>query len=163
MRPKPLLLPVMALLAGAAAPAGGDATWLASISGLDMAPGEYVESFSIDTWGVRILAICNIPPGWEITAGGGAAQDGVIAGGGGHGVAFLDRARLGELRDLAIVRLDGAITTAATGSSPAIGPPTFSGVADIGAYGSERSRKQRLDHTNVSLTPAAACPALRPR
>lgn len=150
----------VALSAGVSGSANFDTTYLASITGLSIASDEYVEEFSIDTWGVRLLAVCRIPPGWTITAGGSAAQDGIMSGGGNHNVTFLDRARLDQLHGLVLLRLSGPIRMEEVRSSSAIVPATFSGMVRVGTYGSDKSRELRLDHTNVSLTPAIACPSM---
>lgn len=40
----------------------------------------WVDRFSIDTWGVRILAVCSIPEGWRITAGDYSDPAGILSG-----------------------------------------------------------------------------------
>jgi hypothetical protein len=153
------LLPAAAALAAAApAPAAGPRTYLASIEGIAIAANEYVDGFTIDTWGVEIVAVCHLPPGWEIRAGKQASPDGVIAGEASHGVTFLDRPRLGALRRLVLVRLYPPIQRRRTGDQPA----TFAGHARIGRYGViERRRQVALTWRNLRLTPASRCPPPR--
>lgn len=154
------LLPVAgALLATAAAPpAEGPRTYLASIAGIALGPNEFVDQFSIDTWGVEFVAICHLPPGWEIRAGREATPIGAIAGRASHGVTFLNRPRLRELEGLALIRIHGPLQPRPVGTRPA----TFAGRAGIGRYGvDERRREVRLTHANVRLVPAARCPPPR--
>jgi hypothetical protein len=131
-------------------------TYLLSIAGIALGPHEYVDGFSVDTWGVDFLAVCHFPPGWTIRAGRQASPDGVLAGEASHGATFLDRAWLRELRGLALVRIFGRVQPIRTGSIPA----TFAGRATIGSYGvnGEPSRRAMLGARNIRLVPAARCP-----
>ena len=158
MKVLPLLGLVAAFLLPTAARADQERIFLASITGIELAETEYLDGFSIDTWWVEVLAVCHLPPGWEIRAGKQASPDGAIAGEASHGVTFLNRASLSELRGLALVRLQGPVVRRREGNMP----PTFSGRARIGRYGTdERRREQGLTAANVGLAPATRCPAPR--
>ncbi len=129
-------------------------SYLASIEGIALAEGEFLDAFSIDTWGVDMIAVCRIPPGWEIRAGRMASPDGVVAGEASHGVTFLDARRLGPLRHLVLVGLRDP-PSEASGTLPA----TFAGRARIGRYGTDETRREvALGLANVRLEPATACP-----
>lgn len=155
MKALPLLGLAAALLLPFPARADQERTFLLSIAGIELAGNEYVDGFAIDTWGVEVLAVCRLPPGWEIRAGKQASPDGVIAGEASHGVTFLNRGRLGELRGLALVRLQAPVVRSRQGNMP----PTFSGRARIGRYGTDvRGREQVLTAANVGLAPATRCP-----
>ena len=154
---------VIALLIASPAVATPERTFLGSIEGITLGPKEYVNAFSIETWGVQIVATCQIPPGWTITAGSSADPTGRIAGEASLGVTYLDRTRLRQLEGLVLVRLDEpvhrhSIPQGKGGELPA----TFVGTAQIGRYGpTDRGRKQRLDYRNVRLLPASRCPVPR--
>lgn len=140
-------------------PQGERRTYLASVVGIALGPHEYVDGFRIDTWDVDFLAVCRLPPGWRIRAGRMASPDGVLAGEASHGVTFLDRMRLSELDDLALVRVLDPVQPEEIRSAGGIQPATFSGRATIGTYGDgEPRREQRLGAANIRLLPAARCP-----
>lgn len=149
-----------AIAAAAPAVAEEERTYIASVAGIALGPSEYVDGFTVDTWGVRVLAVCRIPPGWEIRAGRAASLDGVIAGRASHGVTFLNRARLSQLEGLALIRLDGPVQRREIRRGSISWPATFAGHAEIGTYGvDERRRRVRLADANIRLTPATRCPA----
>lgn len=152
-----------ALTIGSPSLAESQRTFLVSVEGVQVGVKEYVASFSIDTWGVEIVATCQIPPGWTITAGSRADPTGKIAGEASLGVTFLDRTRLKYLKRIALLRTYGPIQKY-TVRSPNIGmPATFAGTAVIGTYGTpEKTRIQKLDFRNLHLTPASRCPLPQP-
>ena len=153
---------VLALAASVSSAAARPRTFLASIADVSLGPNEYVDAFSIDTWGVTILAACRIPPGWTLTAGSGADPSGKIAGEASLGVTFLSRPYLRYLDAIVLLRLDGPVRKQALHLKDREYPATFEGSADIGTYGlDERTRKQPLTFRNVRLTPAVRCPPPR--
>jgi hypothetical protein len=124
-------------------------TYLASIN-VPLQSGERVESFSIDTWGVDVLAVCHIPSGWRITAGRSATPDGVIAGEGSHGTTWLGDTR--SLESLVLVGLYGPVQKTEIDSVPA----TFKGNALVQKPIVER--EVALTYENVRLVRADRCP-----
>jgi hypothetical protein len=152
----PLFWATLALLPAASAGAEPERTYLASVTGIALGPNEYVDAFAVNTWGVDFIAVCHIPPGWEVRAGRRASPDGVLAGRASHGVTFLGRAHLSQLGGLALIRLPGPVQRTRIGDVPA----TFSGHAEIGTYGTDddRHRQVRLSYANVRLVPATRCP-----
>ena len=154
-------LAITVAVASAGVPAAASArTYLASIVGLPLRAGEFMEKFSIDTWSVEVVAVCHFPPGWRLTVGKDASPDGIIAGEGSHGVAWLDRQRAKrELADLLVVRFDGAIYRQRVEEpGGAYRPASFNGTALFGAYGSDAERTIKLTYANLRLVPAAGCP-----
>ena len=148
--------------ASASPPAEQGGTYLLSITGIQIDENEYVDRFTLATWGVHFLSVCHLPPGWSITAGKSAAPDGAIEGEASHGVTFLDRHRLSELHGLALVRLyEGVRRSDIRATADGHMPATFAGDAGIGTYGRDDGprRQVRLTYANLRLTPAAACPA----
>jgi len=135
-----------------AATASGPATYLASIT-IPLDEHERLTSFRIDTWGVRFLAVCRIPLGWRVLAGGSAASDGVVMGDSSHGITWLNGTR--PLESLVLVRLEGPVRKTDVGAVPA----TFHGKAILDA-GDDKDRERPLSHANVQLTSAAQCPPL---
>jgi hypothetical protein len=157
-----LIAPAIALIVCTPASASARQTFLISLQGLQLGEKEYIDSFSIDTWGIEVIATCQIPPGWTITAGSSADPTGLIAGEPSLGVTFLDKARLKYLNGIVLIRMNGHITKYTRRLGGITQPATFIGKADIGTYGpSERTRTQKLDFHNINLIAASRCPAPR--
>jgi hypothetical protein len=159
MKKWPIAVPLLALAAMPAAAAEPSRTYLASIA-VPLSAGDRIDRFEIDTWGVDFLAVCRIPHGWRIKAGGSAAPDGRIEGEATHGITYIGRTA--ELQGLALVRLYGPVQKhdIRTGPGGRI-PATFAG--RLGLYrASGRSQEIKLGYSNVRLTPATRCPAWAP-
>jgi len=156
-----LLLALVAALAPASSARDPeDRLWLLSIGGITLGPAEYVDAFTIETWAVRIRAVCRIPHGWTIRAGGRASPDGVIAGEASHGVTFLADSRLAQLKRLVLVRIPAGAEMRDRLSEDRYQPLLFDGRAEIGTYGNDESRRRtaRIGRSNMRLTPAQRCP-----
>jgi hypothetical protein len=159
----PLLLAAAAAAALFATPAAAQEgeeegqTYLLSLA-LPLGPGDRSDGFRVATWGVDMLAICRIPPGWRIRAGRSANPEGVIEGEATHGVTWIaDTARL---EGLALVRLHGPVQARDRREGDALHPATFKcDVRLITAAG--KGRKRAIGADEVRLAPAAACPAPR--
>jgi hypothetical protein len=154
---------LIALLLASPAPAAQERTYLASVDGISLGPREYVDEFSIETWGVQVVATCQIPPGWTITAGYSADPTGTIAGEASLGVTFLNRSGLRYLNSLVLLRTDEPVRRHPVRQGiGGVLPATFVGTARIGKYGlTDQTRKQKLDYRNVHLVPASRCPVPR--
>jgi hypothetical protein len=153
---KRLLAWLVVVLCGIA-PSAHAKSYLVSLSGLKLGDNEYVDTFDISTWGVGFEAVCHFPPGWTLTVGRTAALDGTLSGQASHGVAFLDREHLKELRGLVLVTFDGPIRRGP--GRPGVGPPpTFAGSAHVGSYGDKGARTVAIEYMNVALKPSARCP-----
>ncbi len=161
------MLPALLLTAALAvrsAPVDHPKTYLASITGIRLTKDEYVDGFSIATWGVTLRAVCHFPPGWDIDAGSSADPSGQIKGEGSLGVTYLDRTRLSELSGLVLITLVDAVQVKDIGhdGGPVFIPATFKGHVSIGTYGVDgKTRKGRLTARNIKLVPADRCPPLR--
>jgi hypothetical protein len=149
----------LAALALAAAPAPADhpRTYLLSLAGIALKRGESIEGFSIDTWGVDFAAVCRIPSGWRIKAGGAATPDGELSGEGSQGATWFNRSSPGELRAFVLVTLSGPVQRADIRDATGVVPATFEGHARIST--DDGTRRARLGYRNVRLTPARHCPA----
>lgn len=159
---RPAFLVCLALLSASATPAlpaNGARTFVASIHGVKLRPNEYVAAFSVDTWGVIYRAVCHIPPGWYVKAGGTAAPDGGFEGQGTHGVSYLSKERLKELEGLVLITLHGPVRSRKTETNSTLIPPTFDGKIEIGRYGPGlRTRDLKFGASNIRLIPASRCP-----
>jgi hypothetical protein len=148
----------LAALALAAAPVQVDhpRTYLLSVGGIALKASESIEAFSIDTWGVDFAAVCRIPAGWRIKAGGGATPDGELSGQGSQGATWLRHGSPVELRAFVLVTLSGPVQRADIRDATGVEPATFGGHATISTE--EGTRRARLTYRNVRLTPALHCP-----
>ncbi|WGM38860.1 hypothetical protein [Caulobacter sp. NIBR1757] len=128
-------------------------TYLASIV-IPLGPGERVSAFNFDTWGVDVVAVCRIPPGWWIKGGRSATAQGVIAGEGSHGVTWIGD--MTSLENLMLVSLYGPVRETERKNGPTTWPATFKGLAALETP--DTQREVALGHANVRLVPADACP-----
>ncbi|GEM_PF-2944663 len=152
------LLPFMLVLA-AAPPADIPKTYLLSIVDLPVKAGQMIDGFSFTTWGVEFNAVCQIPNGWKITAGGSLAPDAELAGEGGQGVSWLRERNPKSLESLVLITLYGPVQKEtihhATGEIPA----TFAGKASVWDIDAEDGHDAPLNADNIRLVPAKACPS----
>ena len=140
-----------------AALAERNAIYLVSLADVPIRSDELVEQFTIETWGLDILAICSIPGGWQIRAGRTAAPDGLIEGEATHGVTRLDRDRLFELRNLALVRMWGTVQGGTRRLGPGEEIASFFGHAAL-TNSRGASRQLQLTLKNIRLERATGCP-----
>jgi len=150
----------VALIGGLPVAAGAaPRTYLASIQGIALSPNEYVTSFYIESWGVKYRAVCHIPPGWTMKAGGTASFDGGFAGEGAHSISYLDRAHLHELANLVLITLDDPVQRKGIRTTKTDTAVTFTGFARVGSYGkSDRTHRARLTYENIQLIAVDRCP-----
>jgi hypothetical protein len=151
------LLPLMLMLTGSAQ-VHHPRTYLLSIVGIPLKPGERVQGFSIATWGVRFGAVCRIPYGWRIKAGNAATPDGTLEGQGSQGITWFDRSSPKELRNFVLVTLYDAVQPSDIRENNGVIPATFKGDATISAE--EGEPKVRLTSRNIRLVPARRCPSM---
>ena len=156
------LLFLLALAATGPPPVDHPKTYLASITRIPLKPGERIEGFSISTWGVTFTAVCQIPPGWTIKAGGSATPEGVLEGEASLGTTQLSEASPKPLHDLVLITLYGPVQRRDIGKEGGSFylPATFKGHALLS--GADVERRVRLSYANVRLTPASRCPSARP-
>ncbi len=140
------------LLATASAPVDHPRVYLASIVDLPLKPGEQMEGFSIDTWGVQFRAVCHIPGGWRIKAGSSATPNGILEGSGSQGATWFSSRNPAELRHIVLLVLYDDVQRADVANGP---DATFKGHAVISTDDGER--RAALNYRNVRLTPAKRC------
>jgi hypothetical protein len=51
---------------------------LLSIEHVKLTSKQYVSGYKIKTWGLKIRAVCHLPPGWIIPTGSYASPDGIF-------------------------------------------------------------------------------------
>jgi len=129
---------------------------LVSIQLPDLGPKGYVSGFLIETWRIRIRAVCQIPVGWMITAGRNLDQSGQISGAASGFMTNLDDQQFPELQNLVLI--DAPPTTA---EKATMEPPTLQGTITVGTYAAPQAAERMLPLSamNLVLRPAQACPA----
>jgi hypothetical protein len=147
--------PMFAIAFAAALPAPVDhpKTFLVSIERIPLRADESMYEFRIDTWGVEFMAVCHIPGGWWIEAGGSATPEGSLKGRGSVGATWFNRKTPAELRNLVLITLYAPVQKVDIGAVPA----TFKGRAKIN--GPNKDRTIRLTSANVRLVPGRRCPS----
>ena len=145
-----------------ALPLPAPAAQLLSITNLDLAENEFVASLQIKTWDVKILSVCHLPPGWIVSAGQNSSSDGQLSGSGDMVSAFLDKAHLGELDGLVLVKAKEkpSLKTQRTATSEI--PATFDGTYSVGKYGDEdvKLTEHKLTSDQYRFEPGNRCPAI---
>jgi hypothetical protein len=150
------MITVLAALALSMAAPEGPRTYLASIVNLPLRRGESVESFGFSTWGVRFKAVCSVPSGWTIKAGGDATSTGVLTGEGGQGATWFNKRSPASLHKFVLLQLFAPVQGHDIRSTTGVVPATFDGTAVINAESGER--KVHLTHQNLRLAAASRCP-----
>jgi hypothetical protein len=152
----------LALASATPTPVDHPKTYLASVVGIPLKHGESIESFSFSTWGARFNAVCHVPYGWTIKAGGSATPDGVLEGEGSLGSTWFNQSSPKALRGLVLVTLYDAVQRRDVGKEggPIYIPATFKGKARL--WGDEAERNVPLSYANIRLTPATRCPVAAP-
>ena len=151
-----IALPLLLLIAAATPPADHPRTYVASIVGFPLKPDESVESFSFETWGVTFRAVCRVPPGWRIKAGGSATPDGVLEGEGSHGATWFHQSSPEALSKFVLVTLYAPLQERDIVAGDGKIPATFSGHATISTV-DDGEVKVPLTSANIRLTPADHC------
>lgn len=134
-------------------------TYLVSVINLPVG-GDYsaVQRFGFETWGVRFRAVCHVPEGWRIKAGGLLNPGGVFEGEGSNGVTWFARPNPEELQNIVLVDIYGPVTneTVRDSSGSSIIPPTFAGTATVSTL-DDGDQPRPLTLTNIRLRHADRC------
>jgi len=151
----------LALIIATPASADQERTYLLSLADIGIGRAERVSEFSFDTWGVEFIAVCQIPRGWRIEAGGGPAFEGVLNGRRSPGATWSQSAS-GSLRNVALISMLAGIRRdpVRDGGGNIVQPVTFKGHAKASGYQGDRIIE--LTDANVRLTPARGCPIVSP-
>jgi hypothetical protein len=130
---------------------------LLSLRGIELTKGSFISGFHIETFGVRIIAVCRFP-GWTIAAGNSIDLSGTLDGNSGGGVANLDGPNAYRLDDLFLVDVIG-YQQEERRKQGEINPASFSGMVSIGTYGDDdKTREIKLHPDNFVRCPASQCP-----
>jgi len=148
--------------AAVSAPADHPKTYLLSVVGIPLKPNDRVIGFSFATWGVTFNAVCQIPYGWSIKAGGSATPEGTLEGESSLGTTWLSSRNSPALRHLALITLYEPVQHHDVGvpNASQYVPATFTGHARL--WNDDAQRKVKLTWINVRLTPASRCPPSKP-
>ncbi len=151
-------LPLVLALGGCATAATEGTTYLVSIGDITLGRDEQMKAFSFATWGVRFEAVCHVPQGWTITAGGGVTPDGELGGHGSNGISWYREPSPAELKDLALITQYGPVQAEdeLDEGGHVVIPATFNGSATIETDDGDRT--QRLTDRNIRLRAASRCP-----
>ena len=133
---------------------------LLSVEGLEVPQHQSIRGFRIDTWGVEFLAVCHIPPSWQLRSEKFEDPEGYLSG-----RADAQGERLGQLRDMYPVDVYDYQPLPRGNRNTEYHPASFSGWVAIGArepFSEGRGRRRRLKPSNFHLKDAQACPAAPP-
>src|SRR6185437_14168037 len=72
--------PILALLVGAQSASAEIRRVLLSVEGLKIGAAESIRAFRIETWGVQPLAVCQMPPSWELKSEKFEDPEGYLSG-----------------------------------------------------------------------------------
>jgi hypothetical protein len=144
---------VLLFLSAIVAPIDHPRTYLLSVERIPLHAGDRIEGFSFLTWGVEFKAVCHLPVGWTVKAGGSLTPEGVLEGEGSLGSTWFMQGSPHELTRLALVVLYDPVQKVDSGIVPA----TFKGRATL--WNNDRERKVALTYRNIRLVPARHCPA----
>lgn len=140
------------------APEDQPVTYLVSIVDLPLREDDAIQSFAIETSGVKFNAVCRLPDGWRIRAGSSLTSQGVLEGNGSQGVTWPREVSPPEFGNLVLLTVYGPVQSKhlkdANGSMWM--PATFDGHVHV--VGPNDEQDIPLTASNVHLVPARACP-----
>jgi hypothetical protein len=125
--------------------------------GIPLNRDEALEAFTFETWGVRFRAVCHIPPGWTIKAGGSLSPEGTFEGKGSQGITWYRHATPEDFVALVIVDLYGPVRLHDLHQHDRVIPAMFKGYATVST--DDGDRKIPLNAGNIRLSAARRCPS----
>jgi hypothetical protein len=128
---------------------------------VQMSTDSYVAGFDIDTWDIRVRAVCNIPIGWVIKAGKDISPLGILSGSASGFMTNLNFPQVMKDHDLDDLFLIDDLDHHRRSPTE---PPTFVGKITVGEYHRGRAAQDRtvpLTGNEIVLNPAKQCPASR--
>jgi hypothetical protein len=126
---------------------------LLSVEGLGLPENETIIAYNISTWGVAFLAVCKVPPSWEIKAEKYMDPEGML-----HGRSDVHGEPLRELHQMFLVDVYSYQPLPKGDPKGEYHPASFSGWIEVGTQSSEHGKRRTLRSTNFKLTPATRCP-----
>ncbi len=131
---------------------------LLSVENLNLPADHSISFFRIDTWGVSVLNVCNIPRTWTLSQETYLDPAGLLKG---HSDLYHEP--LKELHEMYLVDVDDYQPLPRGNPKSEYHPASFSGWIQIIKKGADTPGKRRtLSANNFHLTPASSCPALPP-
>lgn len=153
-----IVIGISAALSACSPAAPDDAkTYLISLVNVPLGRDEQIMAFRFATWGVRVQAVCVVPPGWTIRAGGSLNPGGVLEGEGSLGTSWFRDTSPSELDRIVLVTLAGPLRGAPVNDATGEVPATFAGTADVST--DKGVRQIALTTENLRLIPADRCPS----
>jgi hypothetical protein len=131
---------------------------LLTVDGLNIPPGGALAAFHIDTWGVKILAVCEVPPLWAIKEYKSMDPSGVLSGS-------------SDPYHRTLVKLDRLFLIDVYGYQPLpkgnpkgdYHPASFAGWFEVIDGNGDVIKKRRVLHaSNFHLIPSLRCPDAPP-
>ena len=129
---------------------------LLSVDQLRIGPNEQIRSFHIKTWGVEILAICHVPPSWQLKAEKYEDPEGDLYGSmdtHGEPLKSLPKMYLVDVYDYQRLPIGNDH------------PASFAGWVEVGtvaSFGGGSARRRTLKAGNFRLINARSCPEPAP-
>ena len=151
----------ISVLLGTSLSHGAAARELLSLNGIKLANKEYISGFRIETWGVRVFAVCRFPFGWTITAGQSADPSGVLEGAASLGVTFLNAWNADQLENLFLVDVSDyqPLDRQFKNQPGSLYPASFHGELLIGRYGTDPTiHHVTMANNNIVRRSASQCP-----
>jgi hypothetical protein len=143
------------LLVGATQPQVGVRRVLLSVEGVSIPARSAIFRYRIDTFGVEFLAVCSLPPSWEIQSEKFENPEGYLSGRADiHGVP------LGALKEMYLVDVYSYRAVASKDH-----PASFSGWVDVGTrerFGDWHGKRVPLRASNFRFKDAQRCPLSPP-
>jgi hypothetical protein len=132
---------------------------LLSIQGVGVRAGQSIFRYRIETWGVEFLAVCRVPPQWELKSEKFEDSEGYLSG-----EADTHIAATRALPDMYLVDVyDYQPVSVQDGNVQH--PASFSGWVQVGSreqFGGWHGRRIPLNARNFRLRDASRCPAPPP-
>jgi hypothetical protein len=133
---------------------------LLSVDGLNLPATETIRAFHIETWGVEFLAVCHLPPSWELKSEKFEDPEGWL-----DGKADTHGESLGKLSDMYLVDVYDYQPMPRGNPKGDFHPASFAGWVQVGRVepfdgGTRRKRPLKADH--FRMRDAKTCPAPPP-
>lgn len=131
---------------------------LLSVDNLRIPPGGALASFHIDTWGVEPLAVCHVPPLWELKEEKFMDPEGLLSG-----RSDIYHRTLNKLDKLFLVDVYSYQPLPRGNPKGEYHPASFAGWYTVFDGNGDIVKKRRAFHApNFHLTPAPRCPDAPP-
>jgi hypothetical protein len=141
------------LLAATQPSAAGITRALLSVDELAIPKDHSITAFKIETWGVALLAICHLPPSWEIRTEKFEDPEGFLSG-----RSDIHGERLSGLGELFLVDVYDYQPFSRGNPKGDYHPASFAGWVELAAHPGDPGKQLTLHASNFRLTNAERCP-----